>query len=341
VKYEVTVASDQTIDEDYFQNPDFAEELTQSAVDQGIIGQNAVVVNDDIKAITITMQPTALPTPNPTSVMAGDPHLVGFQGQRFDVIGKAGSLYNLVTDDYVHMAVQIDEPFFIGSMDQNLTSGHKGLYMSSVSVAFTDGHGDTHELIASGDFESTVPGDRFCSAKQALADECLRGLRLTVDGGRLDAQAPGSWMIGKDAELHIMNSDCPFENREGPCLPFHRQLGGYAQMKLKVPSFTLEVGAQFMNYHALEMRALHHLDLAIGAYRPSRAAVGGILGQTVAIKMDANGQPIMKGTDCYSGSEDDYIVGDWMLDVSTLKAEVPVLAEGSSFLSSYVDGSSA
>ena len=67
------------------------------------------------------------------------------------------------------------------------------------------------------------------------------------------------WVLGKDAELHLSNLDCPFENRDGPCLAFHHQLGGYPLMKLKVPSFTLEVGAQFMNYHDLEMRALHHL----------------------------------------------------------------------------------
>jgi len=250
---------------------------------------------------------------------------------------EGGAVYNLVADDFVQLNVKIGEPFFVGSMDQSLHSGHKGLYMTDISVAFVDGLGEIHEVTISGNFKSSIKGEQYCNAKRARAGKCLRGLHLSVDGGRLEVSEPGSWMLGENATLHAVNNDCPFENREGPCLAFHRELGGYGQVRLEVPSFTLEVGAQFMNYHDLEMRALHHLDLSIGSYLPSRDKVGGLLGQTVAVKMDVNGQPIMQGTACYEGVEDDYIVDN--LDLLALKTEVPIL--DGHFLFSYVDGNSA
>jgi len=339
VRFQVNVPLETIPQQEIIQNVDFVAKFQAMAISNGIIGQDATVSPiDPSKVVVKTKAPTRKPTQKPTSIIKGDPHLVGFRGQKFDILGReGGAVYNLVADDFVQLNVKIGEPFFVGSMDKSLHSGHKGLYMTDISIAFVDGLGEIHEVTVSGDFNSSIKGEQYCNAKRAHAGKCLRGLHLSVDGGRLEMSEPGSWMLGENATLHAVNNDCPFENREGPCLTFHRELGGYGQVRLEVPSFTLEVGAQFMNYHDLEMRALHHLDLSIGSYLPSGDKVGGLLGQTVAIKMDVNGQPIMQGTECYEGVEDDYIVDS--LDLSALKTAVPIL--DGHFLFSSVDGNSA
>lgn len=275
-----------------------------------------------------------LATNSPT--LSGDPHLVGFQGQRFDVIGKPGANYVLLEDDRLQIVVKIDHPSFEhSSAKQVRASGeHKGLYMDEVGVVFLDGGGDVQEVWVKSDYNSSVHGhERHCGWRNVETTNCLRGMTAQVNGKAIISIST-ELNLGRDATFSVGNMDCPFADRTKACEALHKNSGGYALATLKIPSITLEVGAQFMNNHDMNARTLHHLDLDVSDYRPA-GTPGGLLGQTVEVHYDEEGRPIMKGPGVIGGDEDVFMIDG--MDASKL---VDTLYRPMSPLSAAVDGDS-
>lgn len=275
-----------------------------------------------------TFGPTASPTFGPT--LSGDPHLVGLRGQKFDLLGKPNTAYNLIADDRLQVNILVDVPFFEHSADAKLRASgkHAGLFMTGVDVAYLDGNGLAHEVSVQGDYNSTVRGaEQHCGWRNIEKDKCLRGVQAQVDGDKITK-------VGAAAALQMQNVDCPFNQRDGSC-KVKATNGGFGLAVLVTPSLTLEVGASFMNNHAVGQRTVHHLDLAVSDYRPS-GKPGGLIGQTVDFRYDADGNPIMEGPGCIEGAEDDYIVSG--LDFAKLQ-NTPV-SEGDP-LSASADGAAA
>jgi hypothetical protein len=262
----------------------------------------------------ITLAPTKVPT------MYGDPHLTGFHGQRFDLVGKAGKQYLLLADDRFQIGVEIDRPFFQHSSDTGKgarpvvhrqgerVKEHVPLYMAGVHIAILDGEGQAHSVSVQGDFNSTLKKhSSFCkgSMNAEPTAECLRGLKVVLNGQEPMKHA-ADLELGLGLALQMQNTICPFDKRQGVCGSFHKQTGGYAMVTLTSPSIHLDVGAQWFNNHEVGHRALHHLDLDVSAYRPS-GPPRGLLGQTVELKYDKAGLPIMEGPACI-GNEDSFII---------------------------------
>jgi len=275
------------------------------------------------------------PTAGPT--LSGDPHLVGLRGQKFDLIGKPNTTYLLIGDDHFQINVITNYPFFAHSADDGLRAAdnHAGLFMTEVETTFIDSDGVVYELSIKGDYNSTVRHDRsYCVGGNVAEARCLRGLELRIGRGVVLDAAP-EVAIGRDVILNMMNDDCDFSERGGRCKNKATN-GGYALVKLQTPSVNVEVGAAFMNNHELGQKTIHHLDLGVSGYRPS-GVPGGLVGQTVELKYDNEGDPIMSGPGCIEGGEDDYIVLG--LDSTNLRNS-PFNVGGSPFATT-VDGAAS
>jgi hypothetical protein len=256
-----------------------------------------------------TPVPTAAPTPVPTALptLSGDPHLVGFLGQRFDLVGRPQSVYRFIEDDRLQMSVLIDTPAFEHSTDVQLRASdrHAGLFMLGVELAFLDNAGQVVEVSVRADFNSTVHHDpRYCGPNAGTTG-CLRGLQAQVNGGSPISHATDELRLGQDAALTSFNTGCNFNQRAG-CTSKAAN-GGNAVFTLTTPSIDVDVGAVLRNNHLLMEKNLHHLDLDVSKYRPS-GKPGGLLGQTVEYRLDKDGQPITKGAGSIEGYEDDYII---------------------------------
>lgn len=268
--------------------------------------------------------------------MSGDPHLTGLQGQQFDLMGRPGAQYNLITDQRTQVHISTNMPFFEHSADAKLRASgdHAGLFMTGVYVAYLDANGLAHGVSFLGDFNSTVRHhERHCDGRNS-EDSCLRGLQVHINGGEVASPTTTKAAVGKGAELRLENNACPFSTRDGSCKTKATN-GGHGLATLVTPSVVIEVGAAFFNNHEVMHKTVHHLDLALSEYRPS-GKPRGLIGQTVELRYDSDGKAIMKGAGCIEGVEDDYIVSG--LDLAKLRNSA--FNEGSSF-SASADGMAA
>ena len=143
VLFAVKAPTTSDIQAEIVNNEDFATQITNKAIENNIIGQDAIVVADRTMVVISTMaptpKPTAFPSPAPTASPSnvgetnGDPHLVGFSGQKFDLYGQAGRIYELVRDEFVLLAAKIDYPFFEHSTDSAIRDGEGPLKITHLS----------------------------------------------------------------------------------------------------------------------------------------------------------------------------------------------------------------
>jgi hypothetical protein len=262
--------------------------------------------------------------------------MTGLQGQQFDLMGRPGAHYNLITDQRTQVHISTNLPFFEHSADTKLraSGNHAGLVMTGVCVAHLDANGLAHVVSFLGDFNSTVRHhERHCDGRNT-EDSCLRGLQVPINGGEV-ASLTMKAAVGKGADLILQNNNCPFNTRDGSCKTKATN-GGHGLATLVVtPSVVIEVGAAFFNNHELMHKTAHHLDLALSEYRPS-GKPRGLIGQTVELRCDSDGKAIMEGAACIEGVEGDYIVSG--LDLAKLSNSP--FNEGSSF-SASTDGMAA
>jgi len=259
------------------------------------------------------------------------------RGQQFELMGRPGAQYNLITDQRAQVHISTNMAFFEHSADAKLraSGNHAGLFMTGVYVAYLDANGLAHVVSFLGDFNSTVRHhERHCDGRNT-EDSCLRGLQVLINGGEVASPIMVA-AVGEGSELKLQNNDCPFSTRFSCQTKTTNGGGGVMGLAtLVTPSLVLEVGAAFMNNHELNQKTVHHLDLSLSEYRPS-GKPRGLIGQTVELRHDSDGKAIMKGAGCIEGVEDDYIVSG--LDLAKLSNAA--FNEGSSF-SASADGMAA
>jgi hypothetical protein len=221
---------------------------------------------------------------------SGDPHINGFNGQHFDIIGKANTTYSLLTDDRMQLAMETNVAFFDHSAQDTALDSSPPLFMTAVSVCAIDASGVVHEMKIMGDLQSSLHRGSSCDS-----DDCpLRGLRVEMAGGR-DGVVHNEDVVqlSEQFTLTAKNTECGLANPE--C---SHDKGGYEIKKGRVifttPFLQLQVGAILQNNHNLDRPVLHHLDFAIEQYSPS-GQVGGILGSTLEVRYNQAGVPILVG----------------------------------------------
>jgi len=304
------------------------------AVGGGSSTDSPTVNPTESPTVNPTESPTVNPTASPTTSLSGDPHLVGFKGQRFDLFGKEDTEYSLIQDDRIQLNARTNKPYFehVSDVNHATTYGKESLFMTAVSLAFLDESGTPHTLIVEGDFNSTVHGnERYCGWRNHEQEKCARGIQMIVDGDLL-VRKTGPVDLTPDVTIRIQNNDCHFKQ--------HRECsqksgnGGYGMVSVESPSLKIEVGAIFMNNHDVMGKTLHHLDLSLTDYYPA-GAPRGLLGQTVEFQYDDLGNPIRHGPRSIAGHEDDYIVTGF--DLGAFISEDDARHAGASF-SAFASG---
>ncbi len=128
------------------------------------------------------------------STSLGDPHMTGFQGQKFDFTGEDGEWYCLISDlPSMHMNMRVTTP---------LPSTPEITYITGLSVATTDNDGVDHSII----IEVTNPHSMESACPDSL-NPCLAdgALSVFIDGSETMLQPGNIEIAQEDVKLSAAN----------------------------------------------------------------------------------------------------------------------------------------
>ena len=140
----------------------------------------------------------SLPTfaaPPPHTPLAGDPHMTGFRGQKFDFTGEDGRWYSVLSDrqpNNIHLNMRVTSPV-------------KGLpeitYITGIGIKTVDADGRDHTILVTVDDPYSLD-----SACPVGVSPCLADGALTVElDGEIALLSPGEVVLGPQVAVSAAN----------------------------------------------------------------------------------------------------------------------------------------
>ncbi|CAN0121343.1 unnamed protein product [Scytosiphon promiscuus] len=122
----------------------------------------------------------------------GDPHMMGFLGQKFDFTGEDGAWYSLIADLNMNVNMRVTAP---------VPNFPEITYITGLSILTTDANGFDHIIIVEVKRPKSLDSGCPPGASPCLADGSLR---VTLDGEE-GLFAPGTARLGPDLEISAAN----------------------------------------------------------------------------------------------------------------------------------------